>query len=156
MQFVQDCTSRRRGQSLEDIGHEGIIGKWLLACQGRPFHGIRGYRLVMHSAFPKNIRRNSDSHSRTPAIKSSNRVQSPRLLSEQSPSMSTSKGFFFVEQDFRLAGGSSIAGCTSDQSRLIPGDSWWDLNSAVWVGVGGPWSMVDRPDHPEDNPPWPQ
>src|SRR5262249_42571784 len=39
-------------------------------------------------------RRNPDSQPRTPAIKSSNGVQSPRLFLEMSPSASTSKGFF--------------------------------------------------------------
>src|SRR5262245_20877529 len=46
--------------------------------------------------FPERIRHNSASQPRTPAIKSSIAVLSPRLSFERSPSASTSKGFLLV------------------------------------------------------------
>jgi hypothetical protein len=47
-ELVEDVPPCRVGQRLEDITHEPMIGKWLLACQF-PSRPVDNYPIKVHS-----------------------------------------------------------------------------------------------------------
>jgi hypothetical protein len=95
-----------------------MTGKAFFAVEDAESFDAAGDTSTFHSR--NTIRRSPASHPRTPAIKSSNGVLSPRLFFERSPSARTSKGFLIVGTRFATRKSSSmiIPGCFTVPSEF--------------------------------------